>query len=179
MPVQANIPQVASFRRPRNDCVATFLSTAALHFVGERYSKSQLFQAFADRIDSNWRETGELPLVNEKGVFACFDSTIQDLKVGLRIGLTRFRDIPYEGYYDFADEQIRSGKFIGIGYRSRFVFGGTTDDLHMSAVERITVGHVYLQDAELESNSPVSWETIELATLSAESGFWTISKLIL
>lgn len=170
-------PQIDQVRRPRNDCVAAFLSAAVKRFAGNRYSGNQLFTSFADAISFNWSETGELPLLSHGGVIECFDRVVRDLKVNLRIDLTRFREIPYEGYYEFAQEQMKSGKFVGIGYRSSFIFGGTGDHLHISEICGVSPRHVRLRDHELANHPLISWETIEVATLSAGSGFWSISKL--
>lgn len=161
--------------RAKNDCVPWFFSAATCHFIGQGKSSADVFRMFADSIDVTWRQTKALPSLSEYQVIEHFKrvSTVSALDLSLRV--ERFRNIPYDLYFERAQELWAKGHYVGIGYRSRYIFGSTGADLHVSAVSAATASGVYLIDHDIDRDQHFTWETIEAAVISADSGFWVVS----
>lgn len=161
--------------RAKNDCVAWFLAIATRPFLTP-YQSADLFGLFADAIDGNWRHTRELPALEEAAVIENFQRVCRSNAFNLTLRVERFRDIPYELYCERAQELLVEGCSFGVGYRSRFIFGTTGDDLHVSAVSNASPAGVQFTDHDIDASEYFAWEKIEAAAISAESGFWIVSE---
>lgn len=163
-------------RRIHNDCVPRFFSTAAQHFISNTYTAAELFNHFANSLDEKWRQTGSLPAPSEAKAIEFFGRVNQRLALDLNLRVERLRNIPYGLYFDRASELLASNCFLGIGYRARYIFGTTSNDLHVSGISHVRESGVNLIDPEIDGDQSFTWETIEVAALSADSGLWIVSE---
>lgn len=161
--------------RAKNDCVAWFLAIATRSFLTS-YQSVDLFGLFADAIDGNWRQTRELPALEEAAVIEYFQRVCRSNAFNLDLRVERFRDIPYEMYFERAQELLVAGCSFGVGYRSRFIFDTAGDDLHVSAVINASPAGVQFIDQDIDASESFGWEKIEAAAVSAGSGFWIVSE---
>jgi hypothetical protein len=162
-------------KRMRYDCVPWFLTTAVHHFACESTSVPAIYGDFADAIDANWRQSEAFPLVTEEQAVVHFTRVIKQHTLKLEFWIEKFRNIPLDLYFDRAQELFASGCFLGLGYRSRLIFGTTGDYLHVSTISSVGEAGVKLLDHEIEGDQIFSWEAIEAAALSADGGFWIVS----
>ena len=162
--------------RPANDCVLWFMSKAVEHFLGGIGQDAEYFDIFAEAADKDWRKKKALPLLSELDAIALFGRVDRDFSLGLSLAIERLRNFPYDLHVDRAAEIISKGLFLGVGYRSRYIFGGEGDDLHVSAVSAANSAGIKIADLYFDREVFFSWDRIEKAIVSADSGFWVVSK---
>lgn len=164
------------FERPLNDCVIWFMSKAAEHFAVQAKSGPSYFEMFADAISGNWRQTKMLPKLSESDAIALFGQVSRGASLDLSLSIEWLREFSFDLHIDRAQEILSDGRFLGVGYRARYVFGGCGDDLHVSVVSFVSPAKVFIVDQDFNHEQSFSWDKIEAAIASADSGFWVVSN---
>ena len=164
--------------RPLNDCVLWFMSKAVEHFSVHPKSRPVYFEIFADAISESWRQTKRLPRLSESDAIALFEQVSRETSLGLSLSIERLREFSFDLHIDRAQAILSDGRFLGIGYRSRYVFGGCGDDLHVSVVSSVSPTRVLIADQDFDREQSFEWDKIEAAIASANSGFWVVSNVI-